>query len=151
LHKVRIAMPKDACVLAKMNSEFNHNMIEPKDISRKLRRGSEIVLVAESENQVLGFACAQLMDSFCYVRPYAELTELYVRVAYRRKGVGLALVRNMEKELARHGVTHIHILTAVRNKPARALYGRLRYSHRRKKPEMLYDKNMKQNKRNIDN
>ncbi len=143
MHKVRIAQPKDADALAKMNREFNRNLIEPKEVSRKLRRGSEIVLIAENEDQVLGFACAQLMDSFCYVRPYAELTELYVRVAYRRKGVGSALVRNMEKELARRGVMHIHILTAVRNKPARALYDRLRYSHSRKRPEMLYDKNMK--------
>ncbi len=143
MHKVRIAQPKDAYVLAKMNREFNHNLIEPMEIGKKLRRGNEIVLVAERENQVLGFACAQLMDSFCYVRPYAELTELYVRVAYRRKGVGTALVRNMEKELARRGVGHIHILTAAGNKPARALYDQLGYSYRRKRPEMLYDKNMK--------
>lgn len=96
--------------MAKMNIEFNHNVIDPKDIRNKLLRGSEIVLVAESEDKILGFACAQLIDSFCYTRPYAELNELYIQVAYRRKGIGIALVRSIEKELAMHGVTHIHIL-----------------------------------------
>ena len=141
--RIRAATPEDAAPLSKMNQLFNHLSIGLRDIQKKLRDGDEIVLVAQSGEGLCGFACAQVMDSFCYKKPYAELTELYVGSAYRRNGIATMLVRSMEKELSKRGVVHIHILTGVANRPARALYEQLRYSCTRKRPEILYDKNMK--------
>ncbi|MGA2785687.1 MAG: GNAT family N-acetyltransferase [Candidatus Bathyarchaeia archaeon] len=140
---VRKAGPNDATTLSKMNNEFNHLRIKPKDIHKKLNRGSEIVLVAEVDGKLSGFACAQIMDSFCYTKPYAEMTELFVRATSRRMGVGKALVGAIEKELLSRGVSHIHILTGMKNKSARALYEKLRYSDHKERREVLYDKNMK--------
>jgi ribosomal protein S18 acetylase RimI-like enzyme len=141
--KVRKATAKDADVLAAMNREFNRQERAPRAVRACLRRGGEIVLLAEVEGEPAGFACAQVADSFCYDKPWAELTELYVRASHRRAGCGTALVRAVEAELARRGVVHVHILTGVRNRPARSLYEGLGYSHNRAKPEMLYDRDMK--------
>ena len=140
---IRKAGTNDATILSKMNYEFNHLRIEPKDIHKKLKRESEIVLVAEVDDQLSGFACAQIVNSFCYAKPYAEMIELFVRATSRRMGVGKALVGAIEKELLSCGVSHIHILTGMKNKPARALYEKLRYSDHKGRREVLYDKNMK--------
>ena len=143
LTRVRFANPQDATCLAKMNSVFNRQLMDAKTIRKKIRSGLELVLVAEIDDHIAGFACAQFFDSFCYANPYAELTELFVEATHRRRGIAVALVRQMEEELAKRGASHIHILTGARNGPARALYERLGYFHNRKRPEILYDKNMK--------
>jgi GNAT superfamily N-acetyltransferase len=140
--KVRRARLSDAAALATMNSEFNHVDIDPGWVRASLRHGREIVLVAERGGERAGFACALVNVSFCYDRPWAELTELFVRPGHRRAGCGKALVRAIEMELSRRGVVHVHILTGARNRRARALYEAMGYAHNRAKPEVLYDRNM---------
>ncbi len=121
MSRTRLATANDAQGLAEMNAMFNEVQMEPSLIASKLREGKEIVAVALSGVLPVGFACAQVHDSICYPRPYGELTELFVKIGYRRKGFATSLVGSVEKQLAQRGVFHIHILTGVGNKPARAL------------------------------
>ncbi|MGI6566489.1 MAG: GNAT family N-acetyltransferase [Limnochordia bacterium] len=55
--------------------------------------------MARVNGSAAGFACAQLCSSFCYDWPFGEITEMYVRKAYRRRVVGSALLAFLEGQL----------------------------------------------------
>jgi ribosomal protein S18 acetylase RimI-like enzyme len=137
---VRMARATDAHALAEMNRAFNKVDVEPEAVAANLRDATELVAVAMRRGEHVGFVCAQVHDSFCYQAPYAEITELFVKGGHRRAGSGTKLLHFMEARLARRGVVHLHILTGVRNRPARTLYDKLGY--RRAKPEVLYEKDI---------
>jgi ribosomal protein S18 acetylase RimI-like enzyme len=123
-----------------MNRIFNGSSIDASAIVRSLCHATELVAVALNGRSRAGFVCAQIHDSFCYHAPYAEITEVFVKAEFRRTRIATRLVGFMERQLARRGVVHLHVLTASRNKPARTLYEKLGY--RRAKPEALYEKDM---------
>lgn len=52
---------------------------------------------------------------------------MYVRVPYRRKGVGSALLQFLERELQRRGARSIRVLTGQDNWATLALYVNLGY------------------------
>ncbi len=139
---VRMARAKDASALAEMNRVFNGPTIAPSAISASLRNAGELVAVALIHGVPAGFLCAQIHDSFCYHAPYAEITEVFVREEFRRMRVATRMIAFMEERLARRRVAHLHILTGVRNRPARALYEGLGYRNNRGRPEVLYEKDM---------
>ncbi|MEW4369633.1 GNAT family N-acetyltransferase [Paenibacillus kandeliae] len=101
--------------LAHMNAEFNDLNRDPAEIAQHLENGNEIVLVAVVDGQAIGFICAQTYTSFCYDHPYAEIMELYIRQPFRRKGIGLALLRAIEQALYKQGVLHVKLLTGLNN------------------------------------
>jgi ribosomal protein S18 acetylase RimI-like enzyme len=139
---VRLAKSKDADGLSEMNRAFNGPQIDAAVIASKLLTGNEYVAVSLCNGVPVGFACALIHDSFCYHKPYAELTELYVKDAFRRLKAGTKLVHFMESHLRRRHVVHMHVLTGARNKAGRSLYESLGYKTNRKRREVLYEKDI---------
>ena len=92
--QVRMAQWGDAEVLAALSYEFNHVQVTSNHVLSRLSSGfhPEIVVVGEVDGQVVGFACTQLLESICYAKPWAELTELFVQERYRRQGLGRGLI-----------------------------------------------------------
>lgn len=92
------------------------------DASRE-RHGA--VLVAEVRGAVAGFVCWWMMT---IANPMTTLTEcayvadLAVLAAYRRRGLGRALLRAAEEDALRQGATTIRIEVLAANGPARDLY-----------------------------
>ncbi len=128
---VRWANAEDAADLTKMNEEFNECPRLEQDIRDALAAGGELVAVALLDGAHAGFACAQLQRSFCYDRPEAFITELYVREEYRRRGAATALLRFLERELVHRGADHVHLETGEGNATARRLYDRCGYRQRK--------------------
>ncbi len=60
--------------------------------------------------------------------PLAHIITLDIAAAHRRKGVGSALLREMEQHFAYHGVLSVLLETAVDNGSAVAFWGRHGYS-----------------------
>lgn len=119
---------KDAPALHELNCEFNgENCITLEGVKESLANPqNEIVFVCydgESESAVpVGFVCGMLKKSACYADISAELTELYVRAEYRRKGIASQLVAALEAELSALGVQHMMVLTGDDNLAAQRLY-----------------------------
>ncbi len=143
MYRIRRAHSRDAGSLSEMNYQFNKIVINPNGISTKLKKGNEIVFVATNKENPIAFICAQIFTSFCYKKPYAEITELYVKAEHRQKGVARRLIKAMESRLMKRKVNHIHILTSSSNKAARNLYEKLGYDNHRMRPEVIYDRNIK--------
>jgi GNAT superfamily N-acetyltransferase len=121
--RIRDILPTDAVQLGPLNVAFNG--AEGTRGSEHLWSGkgqNEIVLVAEVEGELVGFACLQIMHSVCYRRTWTELTEIYVHPGGRRQGVGRALMQEAEKRAREHNSGQIHLRTNIKNQMAHALY-----------------------------
>ena len=122
--KVRQATPEDAEALATLANAFNGTAVTAADVQVRLAvsRRHELVYLAVDNEQPAGFVCAQVYDSICYIRPMAEVTELFVSDSHRRRGVGRALLAQVETDLAARQVNEIRIETHATNVSARKLY-----------------------------
>jgi GNAT superfamily N-acetyltransferase len=140
--QVRVAQWGDAEVLAALSYEFNHVQVTSNHVLSRLSSSfhTEIVVVGEVDGQVVGFACAQILESICYSKPWAELTELFVQERYRRRGLGRGLVRMVEQMAHREGATDLLVHTNAVNLAGQALYQSMGYemeSHVSLKKELV--------------
>lgn len=126
---VRQATIQDAAALVHLNALFNDVHEAPEQLAVRLTdpRRVETALLAEWEGQVVGFAGLQLVSSLFYPEPQAELTELFVIEAYRRRGVGRALITYAEQLTVQVGAKELLILTDIDNLGAQALYHAMGY------------------------
>ncbi len=123
---IRRAADSDAAVLARLNRQYNgaeHVNTNVDAVKRSLRESaSEIVFVAEWSNELVGFTCLQLYNSFCYERPSIEITELFVCEAERRQQVGSALVKHVVGFAEEKNALEINLRVNQNNEPATKFY-----------------------------
>ena len=93
-------------------------------------RQIEASILAEIGGRVVGFAAARVVPCVCYATPNAELTELFVEEAWRRRGVGRALVKHAEKLAREKGATSLLLVVGFGNVDAQAFYRALGYGDR---------------------
>ena len=81
------------------------------------------------ENGVLtGFVCVQLKKSFCYDEYMPEITEVYVRPAYRERGIASEMISFAEDYCSKNYPLHKYeLLTGTENLIAQSLYNKLGY------------------------
>ena len=128
---VRKATVKDAEQLGVLNDEFNGAGETTLDsIRNSLKYNQQEVVIVDDENGVLtGFVCVQLKKSFCYDEYMPEITEVYVRPAYRKKGVASEMIAFAEDYCIKNYPLHKYeLLTGTENIIAQFLYNRLGYT-----------------------
>ena len=74
-----------------------------------MNHDDEIRLVAELDGELVGIGALVLADS--------ELRACYVVPAAARKGVGSALVAEIERIARQHGLTHLELLSSLTAEP----------------------------------
>lgn len=125
---IRLAVEFDAEQLQKLNCEFNGPELTSVDeIQESIKTSNEVIAVALMNEVYVGFICAQYFKSFCYCNFQGEITELYVREAYRGRGIAAKLISFVEKELHNRGVRDIKVLTGGDNHEAIKTYSRSQY------------------------
>lgn len=127
--EIRQAVPGDAEALALLNAAFNGSgLADAAHIRRSLENNAqEIVVIAYQAGRPAGFCCTQVVRSMCYAAPCAEITELYVEPAFRRRGVARRLLQQAEALCRLRGAEEFKLLTGGDNLPAQALYESLGY------------------------
>ncbi len=100
------------------------------------RRGLEMMLentenrcimVAEHEKKVVGMCSVQLLISTAEGGPAGLLEDLAVHPAYRGRGIGRTLLKDMEKWAAGKGVTRLQLLADRNNATALGFYEKLNW------------------------
>jgi GNAT superfamily N-acetyltransferase len=127
---VRPARPEDAAALVPVFADWNHALPEA-EIEERLQVWQATpraeVLVAEVDGAVAGVAAVNATPHLARPGSFARLVGLAVSAAFRRRGVGKALVSAAE-ELARGWGCHRLELTSTRTRPeAPAFYAALGY------------------------
>lgn len=126
---IRTAGPDDAAALGHLLEAFDGPGASEAQTRQRLLavQGIETVLLAVVEGAAIGFASLRLVPYLSGGVPRAELTELYVEPAYRRRGIGRALVRRVEALAIERGATELVLLTGLDNQEAQAFYRNLGY------------------------
>jgi GNAT superfamily N-acetyltransferase len=145
---IREAPIEDAATIATLFSEFNALLgadglpegeaflpgnanIGPDSMARRLEAMREVekVWLAELDGTPAGLICLRLVPYIGQDVPFAEVTQLYVRETFKRRGVGAALIAVAEHAAVQAGATCVHIITgAVDNEDAQAFYTAQGYS-----------------------
>ncbi|MBM2821631.1 MAG: family N-acetyltransferase [Thermoleophilia bacterium] len=127
---VRRAGPADFEAIAALWRELDHEIPPPihegpADQEKELAEvaeilASEIAFVAEDDDGApIGFALARRRSP-----PLGTLTDLYVRQAERRSGIGTELMREVLAAFGALGIEMIDLDVVASNANARSLYGR---------------------------
>ena len=128
---VRIATVNDAEQLEILNTEFNGEGETNIENIRNclLNNKQETVVVADIENELVGFVCVQLKKSFCYDDYMPEITEVYVKPAYRKRGIASEMISFAEEYCRKNFLLHkFELLTGKRNVGAQSVYNKLGYT-----------------------
>lgn len=122
--EIRAARPTDALALVALNRRFNGETgaTATTVAAALLAPGGELVFVAVEGGVLVGFCCAQVKRSMCYLEPHGEITEMYVAPQHRRQGLATGLLACAEQALAALGVREITLLTGDTNMAAQAAY-----------------------------
>ena len=127
---VRLATVKDAEQLNSLNNEFNgEGETSIGNIRNSLMNNKqEIVIVADEEDMLVGFVCVQLKKSFCYDDYMPEITEVYVKPTYRKRGVASEMITFAEAYCSKNYPLHKYeLLTGQENLVAQSVYSKLGY------------------------
>lgn len=127
---IRLATVNDAEQLNLLNNDFNGNGETTLESIKDslLNNRQEVVVVAEDKDILVGFVCIQLKKSFCYDEYMPEITEVYVKVDYRKRGIASAMITFAEDYCSKKYPLHKYeLLTGKNNLVAQSLYGKLGY------------------------
>ena len=91
-------------------------------------QGIETTILAEVDGQTAGFACLRLVPYMSGDDQYAELTDLFVAEAFRRRGVARALMAHVERLAAECGASDMLLMTGFDNPGAQAFYRAVGYA-----------------------
>ncbi len=124
--KIRRASATDVEIVRELWEAFYDEWPEPEhrrkgwnEVADAVRRAidEQVVLIAEEDEAAVGFALAWPKND-----RVGFVSDLYVRPAFRRRGIARALLKEAAGRLDREFVT---LTTELRNPGARAFYGRL--------------------------
>ena len=122
--EVRAASPEDARAISELLLEFNGEALEPQDLARRMAEAGEfeIALLGLWQNRVAGILVLRVVPTLSGAADWAEITELYVRPAARRHGLGSSLLRAALERARGHGCGEVHLLVDPDNAGAIAFY-----------------------------
>ena len=125
---IRDARPRDAEALAALIGQLGYPA-SADDVGRRVKRlsssGTDRVVVAELGGEIVGLACLHTSLSLAYDEPAAKLSAIVVDELHRRRGIGEALVRQLEREAKRRGCCLLFLTTAGHRDDAHAFYERI--------------------------
>ncbi|WFR57269.1 GNAT family N-acetyltransferase [Anaerocolumna sp. AGMB13025] len=129
---VRLATVNDAEQLDILNSEFNGKGETTFENIKDslLNNQQEVVIVADDNGLLGGFVCIQLKKSFCYDEYMPEITEVYVKMEYRKRGIASAMITFAEDYCSKKYPIHKYeLLTGKNNFIAQSVYDKLGYKN----------------------
>lgn len=121
----RLATPEDVDELCRLNALFNGPNENTVEYARECLESNpqEVVVVAETEGHLVGFVCVQLKKTFCCSSVLAEIAEVFVEEAYRRKGAARGMLDYAEQHCKQnYPLQRFELLTGRRNTAAQKLY-----------------------------
>jgi ribosomal protein S18 acetylase RimI-like enzyme len=122
---IRDARPSDAQALAALIGQLGYPA-SAEAVVRRLERlsssGTDRVVVAALGGEAVGLACLHTSLSVAYDEPAAKVSVIVVDELHRRRGIGEALVQEMEREAKRRQCCLIFLTTAGHRDDAHAFY-----------------------------
>lgn len=128
----------DIQVLEELFLEFsNWDIDRKKSLHEVIDDPNGILLVAEYNNQVVGFIHQVFFMDPLHAGHNSDITNLFVKEKFRRKGIASSLVQKAIEDAKRREVVEIHVTTRESNQKAINFYQELGF----KMEGLLFEKN----------
>lgn len=114
--RIRTARPADAGRLAELERVCFADPWTAEGLLELIESGHGVALVGEERGVVAGYALAR------YIADTAEILNLAVEPASRRRGLARRLLQDIVAALAARGVGEVYLEVRESNAPARRLY-----------------------------
>lgn len=125
---IRDPRPRDGEAVAALIGQLGYPA-SADEVGRRLKRlsssGTDRVVVAELGGEIVGLACLHTSLSVAHDEPAAKLSAIVVDELHRRRGIGEALMRELESEARLRGCCLLFLTTARRRDDAHAFYERI--------------------------
>lgn len=124
---IRDARPADSEAVAGLLGELGYPTTAEAAHSRLELLGivGDRVVVADSDDEVVGLAHLQVTPAIEHDRPAAKIGALIVTEAHRGEGIGRALVEAMDAEARARGCALLFLTTSARRTDAHEFYKRV--------------------------
>ena len=121
---IRDARPDDADAIARLLEQLGYPTEVAAVPSRleRLRIVGDRLVVAELDGKVAGLAQLHVSPTMALERPAAKIDGLVVDESCRGRGIGRALVAEMEAEARARGCSLLYLTTATRSEDAHEFY-----------------------------
>jgi len=137
---IRDAEEKDAEALAGLSAQLGYP-VKAEEIGARLPRRDDDregrVFVAETEEKVVGWTSAHIADHF-YVPRTVEISGLVVDADYRGRGIGAALLGEVESWAKAKGIATVRLRTNIVREDAHRFY--FRHGYEKVKTQFLLQK-----------
>ncbi len=122
LERVRRLSPADETRLIELALRFKSATIDAKQATRFLANPANIVVVAQRDGQLAGFALCFLLDRIDRPKRQMFVYEVDVAPEHRRKGVGRELMEWVRDFVAKEQLMEAFVVGDAGNAPAAGLY-----------------------------
>jgi ribosomal protein S18 acetylase RimI-like enzyme len=140
---IKIADFNDIEKLYELNLLFGNETSIKEMESFMMKNNHEIICIAYEDTNAIGYCTGLIIKSICYKSCRLDIETLFVKDEYRKKGIGMELIKFMEREAISKNIFHFHINTNDNNKIAKLLYEKLGYKNTN---EILLDKTIVQDR-----
>ena len=124
---VRAAGPDDAPAVAALLVEFNGEGLQPEALARRMKevQGLETAFLGKWEGEAAGLLVLRTAPTLSGADDWVEITEMYVRPQFRRRGIGRALAEAALDYGRKRGCREFHLLVDPSNETGQAFYAEL--------------------------
>ncbi len=127
---IRDAQPGDSPALARLIDQLGYPT-SAEAMARRIRRlgssAADRVVVADIDGEAVALASVHISLSVEFDEPAAKLSAIVVDDLHRGRGIGEALVAEIEAEARRRGCCLIFLTTAEHRQDAHGFYRRIGY------------------------
>lgn len=94
-----------------------------------LKKPENHIYVAEEDGKLIGFVTFSIRTVIRYVKPIAELDELYIAPSARKQGLGSKLVQTVIDAAAEKGCHRLFIESHYKHEAAHKLYEKMGFTN----------------------
>ena len=126
---VRVALPSDAPTIAQLTLQLGYEVgvaDVTERIARILSRPGDLLVVAEVDGQVVGWAHGAVWDHI-ETGAFVRIGGLVVDDKHRKQGIGRALMANVEDWAKRQGCPVVRLWSSAARTASHEFYERLGY------------------------
>lgn len=135
---IRKASEEDISVLEDLFSRFSSwNLHRRESLREAINDANGELLVVQIDDQIAGFLHQVFFVDPLHAGLNSDITNLFVKEEYRRRGVGSSLVQKALENAKRRNVIEIHVTTREDNKVAMKFYQKLGFT----REGVLFEKN----------
>jgi ribosomal protein S18 acetylase RimI-like enzyme len=121
---VRVAGAEHAPAISDLLYQFNGEALNPDELARRMEEAQdlEIAFLGQLDGVVAGILVLRTGPTLSGAEDWAAITELFVQPAFRRRGLGRAMVEAAVEYSQSQGCNEIHLLVDPANEGALAFY-----------------------------